>query len=86
MERRGGQVTAALTDAPERAIPDVLRDWRAAEERLLHERGDSARDLIAEVNELRDEYRRLCEARTVEPATRPRSRPAEVPAPQTHIR
>jgi hypothetical protein len=79
-------VTAALTGAPERAIPDVLRDWRAAEERLLHERGDSARDLIAEVNELRDEYRRLCDARTVDPVPRPRSRPAEVPAPQTHIR
>src|SRR3954452_4918295 len=52
MERRGGQVAPELNNAPERAIRDVLRDWRAAEERLLHERGDSARDLIAEVNEL----------------------------------
>jgi len=76
----------AVTGASTRAIPEVLRDWRAAEERLLHEGGDRARELVAEVNELRDEYRRLCEARTLDPLPRARSRPAEVPAPQTHIR
>src|SRR3954453_16646963 len=73
-ERRGGQVTAALTDAPGRAIPDVLRDWRAAEERLLHEPGDRARSLIAGVNASRDQDRWLGEPRTFEAMTRPRSR------------